>query len=105
PADPQIESLGDLLTHPNPPLDLLEAVKRWARRTIRGRNRSTASSEVASFIYFAAIAAALVRHNCRISKSDNVTLCLGFERVLAEFTAHLDLTTLMRSALQQVQKQ
>jgi hypothetical protein len=74
---PPITTLGELLVHQHPPVDLLRAVKELARSSTSGRT-TVVSSDVASVIYFAAIASALVHCGKRITRSDNKTLLEGF---------------------------
>ncbi len=78
---PPIITLGELLLHPHPPLELLRAVKGLARSSTSGHT-STIAAEVASVVYFAAIAAALVHCGQRITRSDNKTLLEGFRVAL-----------------------
>ena len=77
----QLESLVDLFQHSAPPLQLLEAVKRYGRKHFH-RPDAILPEEVASALYFASIAAALVRHGKRITTSDDEVLQYGFERML-----------------------
>jgi hypothetical protein len=74
-------TLADLYSHPRPPLELLEAVKRYGRKRVH-RPGVTLPDEIASALYFASIAAAIVRHDRRISTSDDELLRYGFERLL-----------------------
>lgn len=53
-------SFGDLLSHPNPPEELLKATKDFAK-TCRLGPHKTLPPEIASALYYASIAAALVR--------------------------------------------
>ena len=73
----QIHSFGDLLAHPNPPLALLVMTKAFAKTADAGD--APLPGEVASVLYFAAIAAALVRAGERIT-------ALG-DRAIADGTA------------------
>ena len=92
-------TLLDLFTHPAPPLDVLEAVKRWARRATRD-DASSLPLKVSSLIYFATIAAGLVQLDKRITKSDNQTLRFGLEHALSEPCKNLTLSTLIDKAKQ-----
>jgi hypothetical protein len=100
-SDEPLKALGDLFAHPAPPIELLDAVKRWGRRATRDE-ASSLPSEITSLVYFAAIAAALVRHNQRISKSDDATLQYGFDRVLRQPCRHERLVALIRAAAKQI---
>ena len=59
-------SLGTLLHHPHPPLELLQRVKD-AAKTARHDPRSQMPEDVAAVLYAMAIAAALLRHGRRIT--------------------------------------
>lgn len=72
--------LGELFHIADPPLGLLIAVKRRARR-LMSPDASDLPAEIHRVVYFAAIAAALVRHGERISKSAPDVLKTGFEQV------------------------
>ena len=74
-------TLAALFSSMDPPLDLLSAVKHGARRATRGDNGSL-PKDIASLVYFAAIAAALVRCGQRISKLDPDLLCQGAQMML-----------------------
>lgn len=91
-------TLGDLFRHSLPPLYILDTVKRWARRASRDGNVNLPSS-ISSLLYFAAIAAALLKHRARITKSDDVTLRLGFQQVLAQSPTDGHLTSLIQLAV------
>jgi DNA-directed RNA polymerase specialized sigma24 family protein len=78
---PPPTTLGELLQHPQPPLQTLRAVKRLARRRIN-TDTSFLPPDINSAIYFATIAAALVHHGERITKSDDEVLRRGFAVML-----------------------
>ena len=80
-ADQPLLTVSDLFRHSRPPLELLEIVKRHGRKQAR-RTRQGWPKDVGSVIYFASIAAALVRHDQRITKLDDDVLRLGFQRML-----------------------
>lgn len=61
-----VRSFGDLLFHPNPPLELLVMVKDFAKANARSRD-SEIPENVARALYYLAIAAALVKHRRRIT--------------------------------------
>ena len=81
PAQPPLETLGDLLRHPQPPLKLLEAAKRLARDNAKSEHRAV-PAEISTVLYLASIAAALLRHNQRITKSGDDVLRYGLELML-----------------------
>ena len=59
-------SLGDLLRHPCPPLELLERLKAFAK-SARRDPESHLPEDVAAALYALAVAAALVRHGQKIT--------------------------------------
>jgi len=76
-------SLEELFRAPDPPLALLAAVKRHARR-LMSPGASNLPAEVHRCVYSASIAAALVAHGERISKSNPDVLTAAFEQLAAE---------------------
>ena len=72
-----LKSFRDLFGHPHPPMELLRMTKDFARR-LRHHPDSPIPDEVASVLYFAAIACAWVRHRQRISGLDDDGLRKGF---------------------------
>jgi hypothetical protein len=95
------QTLRDLFAHPQPPLELLEIVKRHGRKQAQ-RTSQGWPKDVGSVIYFAAIAAALVRHGRRITKSDDDVLRLGFQRMLSFVWVEPPLRPLFVDALAQL---
>lgn len=77
-----LKSFGDLLAHPNPPVELLKITKDFAK-ACRLSPRSPVPHEIASVLYFASIAAALVRCRRRITGLTNDALAEGFRWVLS----------------------
>jgi len=71
-----LRTFSDLLAHPRPPVELLDAVKRFAKRA-----RTTADGplpdDVATVLYFACIAASMTRCERRITRLDDTALCEG----------------------------
>ena len=76
-------TLGELFQRPDPPLGLLIVVKRGARR-LMNPGASDMPAEVHRVIYFASIAAALVRYGEQISKSSPEVLRVAWEQLAAE---------------------
>ena len=76
-------SLGNLLAFPNPPVELLEITKEFAK-TCRQNPHSPMPQEIASVLYFTSIAAALVRCNRRITGLSDEVLAEGFSWTLAQ---------------------
>jgi len=77
-----LKSFGDLLAHPNPPLELLKITKDFAKACRLSPN-SPMPREIASVLYFTSIAAALVRCRRRITGLTNEALAEGFRWVLS----------------------
>lgn len=75
-CDPAIETIGQLLTHPAPPIDLLEKLKE-ASKAARRDKTSAMPVEVPTAIYFASIGAALVKRDELISNLDAPELQKG----------------------------
>jgi len=77
-----LNSLGDLLHHPCPPIELLVLTKDFAKRCRMG-SASTMPEDVASVVYYTAIAAALVRCRRKISELSDAELRRGVKWALA----------------------
>ena len=78
-----LKSFGDLLEHPNPPIELLMLVKEFAKAS-RNSPDSRIPYDVAAVLYFVCIAAAVVRCGRRISRLGDDELHEGFEWALAQ---------------------
>jgi hypothetical protein len=77
-----LKSFQDLLYHPNPPLELLKLTKDFAKRH-QERPDSPLPREIATVLYFASIAVAMLRCGQRITTLGDAALRKGFEWVLA----------------------
>ena len=73
-----LKSFGDLFAHPHPLVELLELVKEFAKEH-RTDAESPLPREVATVLYYASIAVALVRCGHRITRHDDATLRQGFQ--------------------------
>jgi hypothetical protein len=73
------ETMGELLTQPDPPLELLRLAKDFAKSPDAAENPLPAA--IAQAIYISAIAAALARHGERISATDDWKLRASFQWV------------------------
>jgi len=82
-ADAPLETFGDLLRHPHPPLELLKVVKEFAKAN-RDDPESSLPTEIATVIYFAAIVVALTRCGQRITELDDDGLRRGMNWVVAQ---------------------
>lgn len=71
-----LQRFSDLLAHPQPPLELLKTVKRFTKRAI-GSADKLQPGEVATLLYFATIAAGVVRCGALISRMDREKLREG----------------------------
>ncbi len=63
PRELLLKGIGDLLSHPHPPVDLLVMVKEFAKANCQHPD-SAIAPEVARVLYFASIAAGLARCGC-----------------------------------------
>ncbi len=93
-----LKSFGDLLAHPNPPVELLKITKDFAK-ACRLSPRSPVPREIASVLYFTSIAAALVRCRRRITGLTNEALSEGFRWVLTRTWLDVPTRTLTEEAL------
>lgn len=78
-----LKSFGDLFAHPQPPLELLRLVKEFAKAN-RSHVESVLPPELASVLYYLAIAAASVRWGGRISALGEHELRRGFDWALGQ---------------------
>ena len=78
---PDPVSFADLLQHPDPPPELLEAAKRFAKAQ-RGRGDAGLPEEVAAVLYHASIVAARLRLGLRISDLGDAALREGLRWAL-----------------------
>lgn len=77
-----LKSFGDLLAHPHPPVELLKVTKDFAK-ACRLSPHSPVPHEIASVLYFASIAAAMVRCRRRITVLSDADLAGGLCWTLA----------------------
>jgi hypothetical protein len=82
-ATGEVSNFGALFLHPNPPLPLLQLTKRFAKTSDR-REANPLPAEVAMVLYYAAIVAARLRHDARISRMSEQTLAEGTAWVLLQ---------------------
>jgi hypothetical protein len=73
-----LRTFGDLLSHPEPPLELLKRVKEFGKRHHRDPH-SALPREIALFLYYASIVCALARCGKRITRLPDETLREGVE--------------------------
>ena len=77
-----LKSFGDLLAHPHPPVELLKVTKDFAK-ACRLSPRGALPKEIATVLYFASIAAAMVRCRRRITGLSDADLADGLRWTLA----------------------
>jgi hypothetical protein len=99
-----LKSFGDLLAHPNPPVELLQITKDFAK-ACRLSPHSSLPREIASVLYFASIAAALVRCRRRITGLPNDALADGLNWVLARPWLDAPTRNLIEESLQLLKTQ
>jgi hypothetical protein len=80
-AGPGLGTVGDLLRDPHPPLPMLEKLKDFAK-THAVDPLQVIPQEIAALLYYAAIIAAWLRCDCRITELDSESLRLGLGRLL-----------------------
>jgi len=67
----RLDTFGDLLSHGQPPLDLLDVVKEFCKHA---EDNESLPADVAFVLYAAVISVALVRRDERITSSDDGSL-------------------------------
>lgn len=85
-----LKSFGDLLHHPNPPVELLKLTKDFAK-ACRLTREGPLPREIATVLYFASIVVAMLRCRRRITRLADADLRRGVEQCLAQ--AWLDAPT------------
>jgi hypothetical protein len=81
--DGEFQTFTDLLRHPHPPLQLLKILKEFAKSQ-NTDNDSALPAPMGKAMYYAAIAAARVRCQTRISTLTDEQLAQGYRWALAE---------------------
>ena len=76
-------TFGELLHHGQPPVGLLEQVKRFAK-ACRNHPNSPLPDEIATVLYFLSIAAARVKCDRRITQMDDRSLCYSLDWALKQ---------------------
>ena len=68
--EPALRSFNDLLHHPNPPLELLDKTKEYAKACRNRPESATRRRKSAKVLYYASIVAAMIEdaRNGRINK-------------------------------------
>lgn len=91
-------TLAELFAHPQPPLELLKLVKRFAKQC-RREPENPMPSDLVMFLYYVSIAAALVRVNQRISELADGHLRHGMQWVAAQVWVDAEMRSLLTQGL------
>lgn len=91
------ETIISLLKNPSAGMSLIERIKRYGRE-LSARAESEVEHEVATTIYYAAIASALVFHDMRITRFSYEKLEASFSRLAEEKWISQDLSVLFKIA-------
>ena len=100
-VDPRM-TLDQLLNHPRPPIELLKLVKRFAKMCRRDRENAL-PSEIAMLLYYASIAAALLRTEQPISDLKPASLQRGMSWLIGQEWLTDDMRSLLKDGLARVQ--
>ncbi len=76
-----LQSFGDLFAHPHPPVEMLEMVKDYAKRSAASPRRHI-PKDVARALYYLAIVSARLRCRQRISSLEDEQLIRGVQWLL-----------------------
>jgi hypothetical protein len=76
-----VRSFADLFRHPSPPLELLRLTKDFAKANLN-HPEALLPPEIATVLYYASLAAALVKRNERITRLSNADLREGLTRAV-----------------------
>jgi hypothetical protein len=92
-----LKSIGDLLHHPHPPAALLTMLKDFAKRLME-HPQSPLPRDVASLLYWAAIASGLARGGVRLTSLANDRLLEGFRWAATQSWVDAPTVELLRAA-------
>lgn len=93
-----LKSFGDLFRHPNPPLELLQVTKEFAKLNL-DHPESILPNEIATVLYYASIAAAFVRLDAKISQLKDADVRRGLSWVKAQAWVDAETRALMDQAV------
>jgi hypothetical protein len=102
-AGPLIGNLGELLQHPQPPLELLRMTKDYAKAGAKHAG-SPLPSEVAGVLYYAAIAAARLRWGRSITRLSQEALRGGLDWALQQPWLDGGIRELMREGRKEIEQ-
>lgn len=91
------QTITELLSNPSTDISFIERIKRYSR-DLSAQVSSKAEHEVATAIYYAAIAHALVYHDERITRFPYDKLKTSFARLVKEKWIPRDLSKLLKAA-------
>jgi hypothetical protein len=100
-VNPPIKTLHDLFAHPRPPVELLRLAKDFVK-TLRNDRQNQFPEEVATVLYFASIAVALLRCRQRITNLGDDALQRSFEWASIQPWVDESLRELLREALNSI---
>jgi len=96
-----LKSFAELFRHPSPPLELLELTKNFAKANL-DHPESTLPGDIASALYYASIATALVRLNERISQLKDEDLRRGLALVKEQAWIDEEIRALLAKAIEKL---
>ncbi len=96
-----LKNFGELFRHPNPPVELLEVTKDFAKLNLDHAD-SVLPNEIASVLYYTSIAVALVRLDTRISQLKNADLRRGLIWVKEQAWIDEDTRVLMDKTIEKL---
>jgi hypothetical protein len=100
-SDAPLRTFGNLLRHPSPPLDLLRFTKDFAKAR-RAEPDAAFPQEIATALYYAAIAVALVRQHQKLTELDPQTLCQGLQWTAQRTWMDSDIRDTLNQALSEM---
>lgn len=82
-SDPSIQTFGQLLHHPQPPMELLRLTKDFAKLAKRD-HLANLPPEICLLLYYGSIVAGMLRHNERITRLTDDELRAGLNWVVRQ---------------------
>jgi hypothetical protein len=81
--DPPVETFRDLLSHPSPPVEILDLTKQFAKAS-RTHSEGTLPEEVATVLHLLSVSAALIRCGRRITRLSDDGLRYSLDWAIAQ---------------------